>query len=177
MKRMTKAEMKRRHLGSLLWGVFLIAFGIFAFVEHFAFPHPSYEELQTKEVAVESVVFVNVRKGNSYYRITTSNGEQYVTCGFETRKMEEKLHPGDLVTIKYHDTSIAELKKGEEFLVTYADHYKRGIGPAIVFLVGAPPLGILFIKGHFSAVKNDVRKQENRDRRIKKKYGENSKIK
>ena len=169
--------MKRRHLWDLLLGVFLIAFGIFAFVEHFVFPHPSYEELQTKEVAVESVVFVNVRKGNSYYRITTSNGEQYVTCGFETWKMEEKLHPGDLVTIKYHDTSIGELKKGEELLVTYVDHYKKDMGFAILFLVGSPLLGILFIKLYSFSVKNDIRKQENRDKRIKKKYGENSKIK
>ena len=177
MKRMTKAAIKKRHLGCMLLGIFLIAFGIFAPVEHFVFPHPSYGELQTKEIKVESVVFVDVWKGNDYYRITTSNGEQYSTCGFETRKMDEKLHSGDQVSIKYHDTAIGELKKGEELLVTYADHYKREMGAAIMISVGSTLSGVLFITAYFFSVKNDIRKQENRDKRIQKKYGEKSNIK
>ena len=174
---MTKAEMKRRHLWWLLLGVFLIAFGIFVFVEHFVFPHPSYGELQTKEIEVESLVYKRIRTGIYEYYITMSNGERYITCGFFDREMDEKLHPGDLVTIKYHGTFIDELRKGEELLVTYADHYKRDMGFAILFLVGSPLLGILFIKLYSFSVKNDIRKQENRDKRIQKKYGEKSKIK
>ena len=161
----------------MLLGIFLIAFGIFAPVEHFVFPHPSYGELQTKEIEVESLVYKRIRTGIYEYYITMSNGERYITCGFFDREMDEKLHSGDQVSIKYHDTCIDELKKGEELLVTYADHYKREMGAAIMISVGSTLSGVLFITAYFFSVKNDIRKQENRDKRIQKKYGEKSKIK
>ena len=179
MKRMTKAEMKKRHLIWLLLGVACIAVGIIMIVAYLFFPHPSYEELQTKEIVVESVVYIRgTRFSWPYYRIKASNGERYTTCGAEVLKMEKKLLPGDQVVIKYHDdTSIDELKKGEEFLVTYVDHNDTfkvsGHLMCLALLLG----GGMFIKGYFLCVKSDIRKQENRDKRIKKKYGEKSKIK
>ena len=180
MKRMTKAEMKRRHLLWLVIGVGSVAIGIFVFVGHFVFPHPSYEELQTREAVVESVEYkVDWSRyyTRRYYRVTMSNGERYITCGSEVRKLEEKLHPGDLVTIKYHGTSIDELKKGEELLVTYVDYYENGkifvSVISVVFLIG----GLFFVNIYSLCFKNDIRIQENRDKRIKKKYGDQSKIK
>ena len=171
--------MKRRHLWWLLLGVACIAVGIIMIVAYLFFPHPSYEELQTKEIVVESVVYIRgTRFSWPYYRIKASNGERYTTCGAEVLKMEKKLLPGDQVVIKYHDdTSIDELKKGEELLVTYADHYKREMGAAIMISVGSTLSGVLFITAYFFSVKNDIRKQENRDKRIQKKYGEKSNIK
>ena len=146
-------------------------------VEHFVFPHPAYEELQTKETEVESLVYKRLRRGIYKYYITMSNGERYITCGFYDREMDEKLFPGDQVAIKYHDTFIDELKKGEELLVTYTDHYKREMGAAIMLFAVFVPAGLLCTKAYSLSVKNDIRKQENRDKRIKKKYGDQSKIK
>ena len=183
MKRMTKAEMKRRHLIWLLIGIIFVVSGIFLPVDHFVFPHPAYEELQTKEVVVESVDYRSIwgrYYTTHYYYIMMSNGEGYRTCGRYVREMDERLFPGDRVTIKYHKdriNSIDELKKEDEDLVTYVDHYVDGkvFIPvlSVAFLIG----GAISIKLYSFGVKNDIRKQENRDKRIKKKYGEKSKIK
>ena len=181
MKRMTKAEMKKRHLIWLQLGVSGIVSSILAVVMFVCFPHPSYDDLQTTEVIVSCIedrVKVSNLRGNPLRcRITSSEGEAFIICCPKDPEIMEKISAGDTITIKHLEGWAHEITKEDELLVTYIDKHEKDKVGFFVFCLILAAGESFFIRSYFSSVKNDIRKQENRDTRIQKKYGEKSKIK
>jgi len=165
-----------------IWLVFLsgalIFFGVIIALWPCVFPSPSYDALEEKEVTVQTLQHFSGVKGVSYDYILTMDGERFNLSGdYDREKAFAQLTEGSKATIKWcvnrpARTLLAEeVRVDGETVVAYRsqpDSWK----PMLVFGSWFAATGIGgFLLLHL-LVKTNRRKQNQRDEKIRRKYGE-----
>ena len=173
MKRKTNADIIKENIGIIIMSVFFIIIGIILpFIKPII--EVEYYELSEKEITIDSVV----KHFRGAYTIETTDGERYNISGnYDRSKIRDNLPNGTKAYIKYHKTNlffwvtyVEEVVVEGNYIVQYNDDNK--IDPR-TFILAIPSviLGILgFIYVRWS-IKHNRYIQENRDKRIIKKYG------
>jgi len=156
----------------------LILLGIFLALWPYLFPSPDYDALEEKEVTVQALRHFSGLKGVSYDYILTTDGERYNLAGdYDSEEVYGLLTEGRKATIKWCVNKPARtlLAGGVcvdgQTVVAYRsqpDSWK----PMLVFGCWFVATGIGgFLLLHL-LLKTNRRKQNQRDERIKRKYGE-----
>ena len=178
MRRKTDRDVVKENTWLVCVSGALILLGIVLALWPHLFPSPDYDALEEKEVTVQALRHFSGVKGVSYDYILTTDGERYNLSGdYDREKAFAQLTEGQKVTIKWcvnrpARTFLAEeVRVDGETVVAYRsqpDNWK----PMLVFgawFVATGTGGFLLL--HL-LVKTNRRKQNQRDEKIKRKYGE-----
>lgn len=174
MRRKTNADIWKENIGTIMLSCFLLVSGLaLPFLRHLT--AVEYDQLSEKEITIDSIKLITYR-GGSYFRITTIDGERYKVSGDYTgSELRNSLQSGTKASIKYHENRFLFLKYAEEVvvdgkcIVQYNDNQKPH---PLIYLISVLSalfgiLGFLYAKW---IVKDNRRKQKNRDQRIIRKY-------
>ena len=179
MRRITTADILKRNIHFIIVGATFLLIGLELPLLPVMVPSATYEELQPKEIVIESVEWIHQHKGADFYRITTESGEHYnITGEYERSRVEELLSSGTRASIRYYEGKFlfstrkyAEVIYVDRECVSAYDNDEDN-GTWVLYLLGA--LSVLLGLGILYIVIWEVRRfrkyQEMRNKRIAKKY-------
>ena len=179
MRRKTDKDILKENSWLIIVSALFIIFGIFvAILPHIA-PTVSYDSLQTKEVTIKVFEhFYGGAHGASYDYILTTDGEEYNISGdYQREQLKELLTEGRTVTIKWYKnkpfwTLLAEeIYVDGERVATYDNDLPVDWKSPLLFGSFLIALGVsgFFLLRFF--LKTNRTKQEKRDKKIMRKYG------
>ena len=177
MRRKTDREIVKENIWLVFLPGALILLGILIGLWPYLFPEPDYDALEEREVTVQALRHFSGVKGVSYDYIVTTDGERLHLSGdYDREKISAQLTQGQKATIKWcvnrpsRRLLAEEVRVDGETVVAYRrqpDSWK----PMLVFgswFVATGIGGFLLLR---LLVKTNRRKQNQRDEKIRRKYG------
>ena len=177
MRRNTDREIVKENIWLVFLPGALILLGILIGLWPYIFPEPDYDALEEREVTIQALRHFSGVKGVSYDYIVTTDGERFHLSGdYDREKISAQLTQGQKATIKWCVNRPSRRLLAEEVcvdgkpVVTYRsqpDSWK----PMLVFglwFVATGIGGFLLLR---LLVKTNRRKQNQRDEKIRRKYG------
>lgn len=143
------------------------------------FPEPKYDELTEKSIVVSHLT-VSYGRGGNIYRIYTLNGEAYnLTGDFDRDNIRNVLVENTKATVKWSRNRFLffsdyaeEIVVDGKTVVSYNNDDPIPRSPYFILAGCLTLIGVAFLSYCFWWIKHLKTKQENRDRRIEKKYGQ-----
>lgn len=147
--------------------IFLMVFGLVAFILGVASPAPDYKDMAQTTITVQSVKYHFYYRGNGVYVLKTDDDKRFNIAGaYNAKQLEEYVKPGTRAEIRYHHSKIfftsyiAEMSVDGNLLVRYADNRKQNFTYILIacslcelFGLGLLWSGIAFRKGsHYQKV-------------------------
>ena len=183
MKRISEKDFVK--MNSLTWTVFsvLVILAVVSFFFLDLFPEPTYAELEEKNVVVADIIRVHIYRSGDVYRVCTVDGETYnLTGSFAYEDLKDILLPNTTATIKWARNRFVifpdyaeEVIVNGQVVVRYNNDEPIPRSP-YYFMAGLfAVFGALFLWGRLWWTKHLRTKQEKRDKRIQRKYGNNRK--
>lgn len=181
MRRKTDRDVVKENIWLVFLSGALILFGVMIGLWPHLFPSPDYDALEEKEVTVREVRHFSGLKGVSYDYLLTTDGERFNLSGdYDPEEAYARLTEGQRATVKWYVNRPARTLLAEEVrvegkpVVAYRgqpDPWK----PMLVFGAWFVATGVGGLLLLHLLVKTNRRKQNQRDARIKRKYGEQAK--
>lgn len=171
-------EIKRKRVWT--WFIFslIVAFALFVSLLPVLFPQPEYNDLKSKEVTVDQFLRYHVYRGGFVHRMYTADGESYyVTGDFDDNELKT-VPSGTKATIKWSrnpflvfSNHAEEIIINDRVVVSYNNDEPVPYGGYVAVGVFVVLLDGMFLLIRLWWIKHLQTKQEKRDRRIEKKYG------
>lgn len=112
--------------------IFLMVFGLVAFILSVASPAPDYKDMTQTTITVQSLKYLIYYRGNGVYVLKTDDDKRFNIAGdFVAEQWQDYLKPGTRAEIRYHHSKvfftsyIAEMSVDGNLLVRYADNRKQ----------------------------------------------------
>ena len=147
---------KRYYRDKRIWttirniSIFLMVFGLVAFILSVASPAPDYKDMTQTTITVQSLKYFIYYRGNGVYVLKTDDDKRFNIAGdFVAEQWQDYLKPGTRAEIRYHHSKvfftsyIAEMSVDGNLLVRYADNRK----PNFTYILIACSLCELFGAG------------------------------
>ena len=164
MRRKTDRDILKENTWLICASCVLIVLGILIGLWPYIFPEPDYDALEEREVTVQALRHFSGVKGVSYDYIVTTDGERFHLSGdYDREKISAQLTQGQKATIKWCVNRPSSRLLAEEVCVDGK--------PMLVFglwFVATGIGGFLLLR---LLVKTNRRKQNQRDEKIRRKYG------
>lgn len=179
MRRLTGREIFKENCPLIILALvcFLLAVGVP--ILYFSAPELKYEDLQSREITVESLEWIEATEAEDYYIVTTESGERFRISGqYDRDRLEELLTAGTRAGIRYYENSF--LWQSRKFAeVIYVDREcvvefeQEKSSPWAV--MGVSVFLFLFALAIVALLRWEIMRrkklQEMRDKRIARKYG------
>lgn len=182
MRRKTDKDILKENLFLMIFFIWFILLGILGIIIPHITQPVDYTSLQTKDVTVSVMKHHYGTKGSSYDYIRTTDGEKYNISGnYQRKQLEELLTEGKTITIKWYKNSpfwtflAEEIYVDGERVVTYDNDLPVNWKIPLFFGMFSILIGICGLLLIRSFVARNRTKQEKRDKRIQRKYGNKAK--